>query len=330
MRAPRYYKFALFLAATLAAAGLSACSSSSADTSTRSGPELTNVTVGALDIPDAVGLRIAQKEGYFKQQGLNVKIITEASSAASTSLLLSHQLDFTSENYVGMLDQEEAVPSLNLKVLADDGQGGPGISELMVAKNSKLMSVSQLKDKKIAVTAVGVGVGPLTIDSLFSAYKLSPNDYTGVAMAFPEMPSALEAHAVDAVWVTEPFVTVLEAQGAHAIADVYTGSLNDFPISCWATTGAFASKYPKTTAAFQRAMLKAQQTAGSDPTLVRRLLPTYIPNLTSKIANVMTLEVLNTTPSLIRLQRVYNVMNEFHALKTPLDLKSFLSFKAGS
>jgi len=331
MRGPRFNKAPLFVAAAVVLAGVAACSSSSASTgssTTGSKPEITNVTVGALAIPDAVTLRIAQKEGYFKAQGLNVKIETLEASSYTTPLLLSHQLDFTSENYVGMLAQEEQTPTLNLKVLADDGQGGPGIAELMVAKGSKITSVSQLKGKKIAVTAVGVGIGPLTIDSLLSSYNLTPSDYTGVPFSFPEMPAALERGEVDAAWVTEPFVSILEMSGAKAIADVYTGALNDFPISCWATTGSFAKEYPNTTAAFQRAMLKAQATAESDPTLVRQLLPTYIPNLTSKIANVITLETFNTTPSLTRLQRVYNVMNEFHALKSSIDLNSFLSIKS--
>ncbi len=332
MRGPRFNKVPLFVAAALVLAGVSACSSSSdpSSTSTSSGskPEITNVTVGALAIPDAVTLRIAQKDGFFKAQGLNVKIETLQASSFTTPLLLSHQLDFTSENYVGMLAQEEETPALNLQILVDDGEGGPGIAELMVAKGSKITSVSQLKGKKIAVTAAGVGVGPLTIDSLLSAYNLSPTDYTGVAMPFPDMPAALERGEVDAAWVTEPFVTILDMSGAKAIADVYTGALNDFPISCWATTGSFAKEYPNTTAAFQRAMLEAQEKAASDPTLVRSLLPTYIPNLSSKIANVITLETFNTTPSLTRLERVYNVMNEFHTLKSSLDLNSFLSFKS--
>jgi NitT/TauT family transport system substrate-binding protein len=125
MRGPRFYTVPLFVAAALALAGVSACSSSSGATTPSSGsgskPEITNVTVGALAIPDAVTLRIAQTEGYFKQQGLNVKIQTLQASSFTTPLLLSHQLDFTSENYVGMLSQEEETPALNLKVLVDDG-----------------------------------------------------------------------------------------------------------------------------------------------------------------------------------------------------------------
>ena len=328
MMSPRFYRSLLLAAAGLAVAGISACSSGSgsgsASSSAGTGPELTHITVGALPIPDAVTLRIAQKDGFFKQAGLTVSITTLTASEGTTPLLLSHTLDFTSENYVGLYAQESATPALKMQVLADDGQGAPGVAELMVPKGSKITSVAGLKGKKIALPALGVGIAPLSVNSLLSAYHVSSTDYTAVAMPFPNMAAALKSGAVDAVWATEPFVTILEATGARPLADTYTGAMNEFPISCWATTGSFAQKYPKTTAAFQTAIVKAQQVAASDPQLVRQLLPTYIPNLTAKIANVMTLESFNVTPSLTRMDRVANVMDQFKLLPSGFSVSSLL------
>jgi NitT/TauT family transport system substrate-binding protein len=94
----------LFLASALVAAVVSACSSSSTtpansqDASTTQGPELTHITVAGLSIPDAAPLYIAQKDGFFKQQGLTVTIDTIPASSNTTPGLLSHTLDFTSEN----------------------------------------------------------------------------------------------------------------------------------------------------------------------------------------------------------------------------------------
>jgi NitT/TauT family transport system substrate-binding protein len=327
VRSSLYHKVALFTATALTLGVVCACSSgSSADGpgSTGSGPELSNVTVGALDIPDAVTLRIAQNEGFFKQQGLNVTIETLTASTDTTPALLAHTLDFTSSNYVGMYEQDARTPALQLKVLVDDGEGSPGVSELMVPKNSAIKSVADLAGKKIALPSVGVGIGPLSVNVLLSEYHIPSTSYTAVAIPFPDMPTALKAGEVDAAWVTEPFVTILEAAGAHPLADTFSGSMNGFPISCWATTGWFAQHYPKTTAAFQRAMLKAQQVAASDPTLVRQLLPTYIKGLTPQIANVMTLENFNTTPSLTRMDRVLNVMNEFKLLPASFNVNSLI------
>jgi len=326
MRSPRFIRLPLFAAAALALAVTSACSSgsSSASGSTGAGPELSSITVGALPIPDAVTLRIAQKDGFFKQAGLTVNIRTLTASAVTTPLLLAHTLDITSANYVGLYSQEAHAPALKMQVLADDGQGAPGVAELMVAKSSQITSVAALKGKKIAMPSVGVGIAPLSVNSLLSAYHLAASDYTAVPVPFPNMAAELKSGAVDAVWATEPFVTILEAAGAHPLADTYTGAMSNFPISCWATTGWFAQHYPKTTAAFQRAIVQAQQVAAANPQLVRQLLPTYIPNLTSKIANVMTLESFNATPSLTRMNRVANVMNQFKLLPAGFSVSSLL------
>jgi NitT/TauT family transport system substrate-binding protein len=326
LRAPHFRRIPLFVAIALTAAGVAACSSSSSPTgsSTGSGPELTHVTVGALEIPDAVTLRIAQKDGFFKAQGLTVNIQTLEASEDTTPQLLSGTLDFTSENYVGMYAQEAAHPDLDLKVLADDGQGAPGVAELMVAPHSSITSVKQLVGKKIALPALGTGIGPLSLDVVLSEFHISTSSYTQVAVPFPDMPTALLRGEVDAAWVTEPFVTVLEKAGARPLEDVYTGELSGFPISCWATTGAFAKKYPKTVDAFQKAIEQAQQVASSDASLVRTLLPTYITGLSPAIANVMTLETFNTTPSLTRMERVANLMNEFKLLPSGFDASSML------
>jgi NitT/TauT family transport system substrate-binding protein len=333
VRGSRHYRVALFAATALTVGAVCACSSGSAATpaGTGSGPELSNVNVGALDIPDAVTLRIAQKEGLFKKQGLNVTIETLTASTDTTPALLAHTLDFTSSNYVGMYEQDAHTPALQLKVLVDDGEGSPGVSELMVPKNSPIKSVADLAGKKIALPSVGVGIGPLSVNVLLSEYHVPATSYTAVAIPFPNMPAALKSGEVDAAWVTEPFVTILEAAGAHPLADTFSGSMNGFPISCWATTGWFAQHYPKTTAAFQRAMLQAQQQAASDPTLVRSLLPTYIKGLTPQIANVMTLETFNTTPSLTRMDRVLNVMNQFKLLPAGFNVNQFrYSLPSGS
>jgi NitT/TauT family transport system substrate-binding protein len=90
-----------------------ACSSSPGTTSssTGSGPELANITVPALEIPDAITLTIAKDDGFFKQQGLNVTIKPVAASDNLVPALLAHTYGITSENYVGMFEEEAQTPS---------------------------------------------------------------------------------------------------------------------------------------------------------------------------------------------------------------------------
>jgi NitT/TauT family transport system substrate-binding protein len=325
MRGPRFLSVSLLLSAALVTAGISACSSgssSSASGSTASGPELTHISVAALEIPDAITLKIAQEDGFFKQQGLTVSIDVLNATDNTTPLLLNHTLGIMSQNYVGLYEQEEQTPALQMRVIADDLQAAPGVFELMVPGKSKITSVADLKGKTIAFPGTGVSIGTLSTDVLLNAYHLTPKSYTPVAVPFPSMPTALLRGTVDAAWATEPFITIMEAAGAHALADVMTGPMNAFPISCWATTAWFAQHYPRTVAAFQRAIVKAQQVAATDQPLVRKLLPSYIQGLTPSIANVMGLGTFNTTLSLTRMERVADVMEEFDLLPSGFNVKA--------
>jgi NitT/TauT family transport system substrate-binding protein len=325
MRGPRFHKFALFTAVILATGAASACSSSGSSTpssTTGSGPELSNITVAALEIPDAITLKIAQEQGFFAQQGLHVTIKVLSATDNTTPALLSHQLQIMSQNYVGMYEQQQQTPALDLRVIADDLQAAPGVFELMVPKGSKITSVADLKNKTVAMPGTGVSIGTLSTDVLLNSYHLTSKAYTVVPVPFPEMPAALARGEIDAAWATEPFITIMEATGAHPLADVMTGPMNDFPISCWATTAWFAQHYPNTVAAFQRAIVKAQQLAATDQPLVRKLLPAYIQGLTPQIANVMALGTFNTTLSLTRMERVADVMEEYGELPAGFDVKA--------
>lgn len=323
MPAPRIRRFWVVLTSAVLAVGLSSCSSGSSSTSDQgSGPELTHITVTALEIPDAVTIEIAQKDGLFKQQGLTVSLQTVNASEDTTPGLLAHKIDFTVENYVGMYTQEEAYPALQLHAVADDLQAAPGTFEIMVPKNSKITSPAQLKGKTVAEAGPGPSIATLSMDVLFSAYHIPVNDYSLVIDGFPDMPAALASGKVDAAWATEPFVTIMEAAGARPLVDVMTGPLENFPVSCWATTGYVIDHYPRTVAAFQRAIVKAQQIAASNQSLVRSLLPKLITGLPASVANVMALGTFNTTLSLTRMERVADVMEEYKILPANFDVKS--------
>ena len=244
-------------------------------------PELSSITIGALPSADSVTLQIAQDKGFFKQQGLtNVKIITETTTNAGTQGLLSHTMDFTGENYVGMFAAEKAVPNLNLRIVADNSQTSPGLYVLLVPKDSPLTSVAQLKGKKVGFPAPGFNFGSMAADVQMKPYNESSADFTTVVLPFAAALTALAAHQVDAIFTTEPFITIAEAAaGDRVLTDLLGGPLAGFPTACWGTNAAFAQKYPKTVAAFQRAMTEATQVAATNPRYVRSELPKFIPTM---------------------------------------------------
>lgn len=314
------------LASAALAVGLAACSSGSSTTNTTtaaSGPELSNITVGVLQSSDDVTMQIAQDEGYFKQEGLNVKTVVLPTTNAATTGLLSHTLDFSTENYVGMFQQEKAVAGLNLRIVADNAQATPNLYVMMVAKNSPITSLEQLKGKKVSFPAKGFNFGSMASDILLQPYHESSASFTTVALPFSDAPQAIASGEVNAAFTTEPFITIMEeSSGARVLQDMMTGPLVDFPQDCWGTTAAFAGKYPKTVAAFQRAIQMALRLAASNTSLVRRELPKFITTLSPKLASVIALPTFNTTLSLARMQRVANTEIRLGALPANFNVKA--------
>jgi NitT/TauT family transport system substrate-binding protein len=333
LNVPRLFKRPLILAVAALALGLSACSSGSSASSAASGtgtgsassgqPEQQNITVGVLPSADSVTVQIAQDKGFFKQQGLNVKVVTETTTNAGTQGLLSHTMAFTTENYVGMFAQEQAVKSLNLKIVADDGQSSANLWVMLVPKNSELTSLAQLKGKKVGFPAPGFNFGSMAADILMAPYHMSSKDFTTVVEPFSSAQQALATHQVDAIFTTEPFITVSEAAaGDRVLQDMLSGPLAGFPTSCWGTTASFVQQNPKTVAAFQRAMTAASQVAATNTAYVRSELPRFIKTMKPAIANVITLPTYNTTLTLARMERVANVLIRLGQLPKNFDVKS--------
>jgi NitT/TauT family transport system substrate-binding protein len=160
---------------------------------------------------------------------------------------------------------------------------------------------------------------------------MSSKDFTTVVLPFSAAQEALAKGEVDAAFTTEPFITIAEASsGDRVLEDMLSGPLAGFPTSCWGTTASFVAKYPKTVAAFQRAMLEANQVAATDTSYVRSELPRFIPTMSAAMAKVITLPTYNTTLSLSRMQRVASVMERLHELPANFDVSSMYYPQAGS
>jgi NitT/TauT family transport system substrate-binding protein len=329
-RRARITRIAASMLASAAAVTAAACAATPATGSSQAGgqrPELATVTVDMAQIPDAAPLIIAQDHGFFQQQGLHVTItyVPGTANGSVVAGLAAHTVDFALENYVGAFSEEAASPRLGLRIIADDLQAAPGTFDLMVPRHSRITSLAGLKGKTIAFPALGLNDGTLALDEQLRGYGITAGSYTVVPMAFPDMTAPLARGEVDAAFATQPFITVMESRiGAQPLADLMTGPMADFPLSGWATTAWMQQHYPKTVAAFQRAIEKAQQLAASDQALVRHVLPQYITGLSPKIASVMTLATYNTTLSLTRLQRVADIMEQFKALPPDFDVKSMV------
>ena len=163
MRSPRLGRITVTATAGLAVGLLAVgCSSSGSSGSTSSGSsasaspssaklEQTSITVGALPVVDSAGLYLANKLGYFKQEGLTVKIdpVTQ-STQAIPDMLHGTIAIIGGANYVSFIEAQ-AKGTAQFKVLAEGVTCKPNTFAVAALPSSGITKPADLAGKTVAV-----------------------------------------------------------------------------------------------------------------------------------------------------------------------------------
>lgn len=311
----------LLSAAALACAG---CASSTGGSTGGSAakvekPQLTVATVQALT---NMGLYLAQQHGYFAQEGLHVKIAPVVSSTAAIANQLHGGVDVTAGAYASyILAQAKSSGAISWRILAAGSVSQPHSQEVLVPAGSPIKTVSDLHGKTVAANILG-NVGTLLIDSMLSAYSMPPSSVKQVAMPFPEMGPALKRGSIDAAWFDEPFLSQAKSSiGAQTLYDTGTGATATLPISGYMVTQDWAKKYPKTAAAFSRAIARGQVLADTSRAACQSAITGFL-KVQPTMASVVTLDSYPNTLDPVPIQRVADVMHQFGLLHQPFDVRA--------
>jgi len=313
----------IFAASLATALVIAACGSSGGAKPAASGLEKTHLTVAALPIVDDAPLFLAIKKGYFRQEGLTVtpKVITQSTLALPD--LLHGSVDIVGGgNYVSYMEGQ-ASGTFSLKILVAGTECKTTSFGVLALPSSGITSPAKLAGKTIAVNLTN-NIQTLTANAALKADGVNPATVKYVVVPFPDMAAALKAGRVSAISVVEPFLTGAEqALGAKMVLSQCSGSLASFPLSGYFATAAWAQQNPRTAAAFQRAMEKAQAYADANPDAVRQVLPTYT-KVTAAAAQHLVLNSFPATLSATELQRVADLMHTGGVLKSAFTVQPML------
>ncbi|MEV4114885.1 ABC transporter substrate-binding protein [Nonomuraea sp. NPDC049695] len=318
---------ALGVAVALALTGCSGSDKPADSSADSKGLEKTTIKVGALPVPDAVSLYLANAKGFFKEEGLTVNPVIITGGAAALPQIESGALDISMTNYVSTFLAVST--GKKIKLIADCYQAGPNTFNIMVPGDSPLKTVADLKGKTVLVNNLH-NISTLAVATQLKVAGLKETDVKFAEKPLPEMGAAIKSGQGDAGLLTEPFITATQsASGFRKLADTMTGQMENFPIAGWMATEDWSAKYPKTLAAFQRAISKAQQLASSDRKQIETMLPTYT-KIDAKTASVITLGTYPSELNADRLQKVADLMLEYGYLKSAIDVKSVIAAPSSS
>lgn len=280
--------------------------------------EKSDLTVGAIESVTAAGLYLAAAHGFFESVGLRVKILPTTGSGPVMADLLNGTLDISFGNYVSFITaQAKGVASL--RILAEGNNAMAHEQEVVVLPHSPITSVAGLRGKTIGVNALQ-NVATLVVSSVLAENAVPPSSVRFVAIPFPAMGTALGGRRIDAAWLVDPFLTETQVKyGVESLADGDQGATQNFPISGYVTTTAWTKQYPKTAAAFVRALNRGQQLADTNRAAIEQVLPRYI-GISHQVATLIVTGDFPTGVDQVEIQRVADIMHEFGMLKAAFNV----------
>jgi NitT/TauT family transport system substrate-binding protein len=244
-------------------------------------PEKKKITiaVGGKNLFYYLPLSVAERKGFFKEEGLEVEIPDFAGGAKALQALVGGSADMVSGAYEHTINM--AAKKQPIKAVVLQAKYSSIVLLLPKDKAAKYKGPADLKGLKVGVTAPGSSTN-MFVNNILAKGGLKPTDIAVVGVgtgsgAF----AAMEKGEIDAMSNLDPVISQLEATGKYvAVADsrtekgmneIYGG---DYHASVIYITDEFIKKNPNTVQAVVNAMVRANRwIAKSTPQEIVDLMP---------------------------------------------------------
>ena len=226
-------------------------------------PQLT-LAVGGKNLLYYLPLTIAEQLGYFKAEGLDVKIVDFAGGSQALRALVGGSADVVSGAFEHTVNMQAKGQKLRAIVLMGRAP------QIVLGINPKTMpnfkTVADLKGKKIGVTAPGSSTNVMANFVLAKA-GLKPSDVSIIGVgAGAGAVAAMRSGQIDAMSNLDPVISLLtRSNDLKIISDtrilaesekVFGGPM---PAGCLYVTQGFVDKHPRTAQALATAIVRANQ-----------------------------------------------------------------------
>jgi NitT/TauT family transport system substrate-binding protein len=166
-------------------------------------------------------LTITERLGYFKDEGLNVRISDFAGGTRSLEAVVGGSADVVSGSYEHTINMQSK--KINFQAFVLTG-AAPQITVAISSKlAAKYRSPKDLKGLKVGVSAPGSSTN-MVVNYLLGKGGLKPTDVSIIGIgAGANVIAAVDQGRVDVISQTDPAVTILEKQGKiRVIAETRT------------------------------------------------------------------------------------------------------------
>jgi NitT/TauT family transport system substrate-binding protein len=244
-------------------------------------PEKKKITiaVGGKNLFYYLPLSVAERKGYFKDEGLEVEIPDFAGGAKALQALVGGSADMVSGAYEHTINM--AAKKQPIKAVVLQARYSSIVLLLPRDKAAKYKGPADLKGLKVGVTAPGSSTN-MFVNNILAKGGLKPTDISVVGVgAGSGAVAAMEKGEIDALSNLDPVITQLESTGKFApvadsrtekgMQDIYGG---DYHASVIYLNEDYIKKYPNTVQAVVNAMVRANRwIAKATPQEIVDLMP---------------------------------------------------------
>jgi NitT/TauT family transport system substrate-binding protein len=221
-----------------------------------------SIGVGGKSLFYYLPLTIAERQGYFKAEGLDVEVLDFPGGAKALQALLGGSVDVVSGAYEHTISQQ--AKGQNIEALILEGKYAGIVLGMSKAKAAQYRSPKDLKGMKIGVTAPGSSTN-MFVNIMLAKDGLKPDSVSIIGVgATAGAVAIMKRGEIDAISNLDPVITMLEAAGdivpvvdtrtAKGMQEVYNGA---YAAGCIYVPVDFAKKYPNTAQAVVNAMMRA-------------------------------------------------------------------------
>ncbi len=278
----------------------------------------TKIKVGLLPISESLGVVVADKKGFFKEEGLDVEISKFDSGAAAIPVLQSGRLDISFTNTVSTLQAiEQGVDLIILTPAAVVRKAPPDSTTGVLALKSTLKSIKDLEGKRLAVNVVNSSAW-LHAVALLDRHGVDRTKVRFVEIPFPQMNDTLLNDRVDAIAQVDPFRSVLVATGkAEILGWSYVESAPGTDVSQYVALRPWVEKNRDIAARFVRAVQKGSAFLNANEAEARDINQAYT-GLNPALKDKVVLPELGTSVNVEGVQKTMQMMQKYDLLKSPV------------